>query len=182
MTRSEASPTPPRSASATLIAGRVLCVGDDVNTDLIIPGPYCLQTDPAALGPHCLEGIRPGFVSGVQPGDVLVAGENFGGGSSREHAVLALMGAGFAAVIAASFARIFFRNAINLGLPAVTCPQAVAVARNGDVCRINLNQGTVEMRGRTFQAQPFPPFILEILQRGGLMSWVAARIEQRSER
>lgn len=156
-------------------------MGDDINTDLIIPGQYGLLTDPAALGPHCLEGVEPGFAARVQPGDVLVAGENFGGGSSREHAVLALQGAGFAAVIAASFARIFFRNAINLGLPAITCPEAVAVAQDGAFCRVDLAQGTVELADRTFHAQPFPPFILEILQRGGLMAWVAARIGQRDE-
>ncbi len=164
------------------IRGRVHRVGDHVNTDLIIPGKYCLTTSRERLGPHCLEGWEPRFARRVRLGDVLVAGENFGGGSSREHAVLALQGAGFHAVIAAGFARIFFRNAINLGLPVLVCPDAVAQAVDGELVEIDAGQGRILLDGQVFRAEPYPPFLQEILAHGGLMPYVVARARGGSSR
>ncbi len=164
------------SVTLPTIRGRVHRVGDHVNTDLIIPGKYCLTTSRERLGPHCLEGWEPGFARRIRPGDVLVAGENFGGGSSREHAVLALQGAGIHAVIARSFARIFFRNAINLGLPVLVCPEAAVRATDGDPVEIDVGQGRILLRDQAFRAEPYPPFLQEILAHGGLMPYVVARL------
>src|SRR5205814_1433071 len=127
------SPTRDPTCNRGALMPRAWKLGDDVNTDLIIPGRHNLTTDPAELGRHALCEARPDFAPGVRPGDVIVAGTNFGCGSSREHAPLALRGAGIACVVAASFARIFFRNAVNLGLPILVCPTARAVAEGADV-------------------------------------------------
>jgi 3-isopropylmalate dehydratase small subunit len=152
--------------------GHAWIYGDNVDTDVIIPARYLLTSDPAELGKHCMEDLDPGFVSAVQPGDVIVAGGNFGCGSSREHAPLAIKGAGVSAVIAASFARIFFRNAINVGLPILECPEAVAAAHQGDTLQVDLASGHIEnvTTGQSFQAQPYPDSILQIIAAGGLIN------------
>ncbi|MGH2699950.1 MAG: 3-isopropylmalate dehydratase small subunit [Actinomycetota bacterium] len=157
--------------------GRAWKYGDSVDTDVIIPARYLTTTDPAELAAHALEDLDPGFASGVQPGDVIVAGSNFGCGSSREHAPVALKGAGVGAVVASSFARIFFRNAINTGLPILTCPELVEVTETGDELVIDVADGVVEnlTRRATFEPEPLPDFILEIVDCGGLAEWVKRR-------
>jgi len=157
--------------------GRAWCYGDSVDTDVIIPARYLTSTDEQELAEHALEDLDPGFVSAVQPGDVVVAGSNFGCGSSREHAPIALKGAGVGAVVARSFARIFFRNAINTGLAIVTCPQLVDVTDTGDEIEVDVVNGLVTnvTKGQSFQAEPLPDFILEIVECGGLVEWVKRR-------
>jgi 3-isopropylmalate/(R)-2-methylmalate dehydratase small subunit len=152
--------------------------GDDVDTDVIIPAQYLTSSDEKELGLHALEGLDPGFADEVRAGDVVVAGRNFGCGSSREHAPLALRGAGVSVVVATSFARIFFRNAINTGLPVLVCPEAVEATETGDDLDIDVSSGTIfnatkEMR---FAARPHPEFVLEIIERGGLVPWVRERL------
>ena len=145
--------------------------GRDVDTDVIIPARYLNTSDPAELAKHCLEDLDATFVERVSPGDILVAEENFGCGSSREHAPIAIKAAGVDAVIAKSFARIFYRNAINTGLAILECPEAVDAIKAADVVSVDTGTGTVtdETTGATFQAQPFPPFIAEIIEAGGLV-------------
>jgi 3-isopropylmalate/(R)-2-methylmalate dehydratase small subunit len=157
--------------------GRAWCYGDSVDTDVIIPARYLTSTDEQELAAHALEDLDPGFVSAVQPGDVVVAGSNFGCGSSREHAPIALKGAGVGAVVARSFARIFFRNAINTGLAIVTCPQLVDVTDTGDEIEVDVVNGLVTnlTKGQSFEAEPLPDFILEIVECGGLVEWVKRR-------
>ena len=152
--------------------------GDNVDTDVIIPARYLTATEPAELAKFCLEDLDPGFVGRVRAGDVIVAGRNFGSGSSREHAPLAIKGAGVACVVAASFARIFFRNAINVGLPIVECPGAADGAETGDSYRVDLEAGVVEnvSRGTHLEATPLPDFMQDILRAGGLMPWVKRRL------
>ncbi|GAC1451013.1 MAG: hypothetical protein PVSMB4_10500 [Ktedonobacterales bacterium] len=152
--------------------GRAWVLGDNVDTDVIIPARYLMTSDPAELGKHCMEDLDPSFASTVRPGDVLVAGHNFGCGSSREHAPLAIKGAGVSAVIAASFARIFFRNAINIGLAILECPEAIAATHTGDQLRVDLATGRIEnvATGETYQAQSYPESILRIIAAGGLIA------------
>ncbi len=147
--------------------------GDDVNTDEIIPARYLNSTDPAELAPHCMEDADPEFAGKAEPGDIVVAGRNFGCGSSREHAPLALKGFGISCVIAESFARIFFRNAINTGLPIAECPEAAKEAQEGDVTEIDFKEGTVRnlTRDRTYCFPPFPEEISRIIDAGGLMAF-----------
>jgi len=149
--------------------------GDNVDTDVIIPARYLTSTEPEELAKHAMEDLDPEFVGRVEPGDVIVAGRNFGSGSSREHAPLAIKGAGISCIVATSFARIFYRNAINVGLPIVVCPGAADGAATGDTFRVDLEGGVVEnaTRGTTLRASPLPPFMKEILDAGGLMPWVA---------
>lgn len=146
--------------------------GRDVDTDVIIPARYLNTSDPAELAGHCLEDLDASFVDNVRKGDVLVAEENFGCGSSREHAPIAIKAAGVDVVIAKSFARIFYRNAINTGLAIMECPEAVDAISQGDVVDVDADSGTIvdETTGQTFQAQPFPPFIREIIEAGGLIN------------
>ncbi|TPG53512.1 3-isopropylmalate dehydratase small subunit [Roseomonas nepalensis] len=151
------------------IEGLVHRVGDHVDTDVIIPGRYLTLRDRAQLGPHCLEGLDPGFAARVGPGDVLVAGRNFGSGSSREHAILALQGAGIAAVVAASVARIFFRNAINLALPVMVCPEAAAALREGEAVELDPVSGRIAQGGREWQAAALAGEVAAILAAGGLV-------------
>jgi 3-isopropylmalate/(R)-2-methylmalate dehydratase small subunit len=157
--------------------GRAWRYGDNVDTDVIIPARYLTTTDPTELSAHALEDLDANFAASVRPGDVVVAGSNFGCGSSREHAPVALKGAGVSAVVASSFARIFFRNAINTGLPIVTCPELVEVTEAGDELVIDVSGGTVEniTRGVRFEPEPLPAFILEIVDCGGLVEWVKRR-------
>ena len=152
--------------------GRAWVYGSNIDTDVIIPARYLLTADPAILASHCMEDIDSSFVSGVEPGDVIVAGSNFGCGSSREHAPIAIKGAGIAAVIAVSFARIFYRNAINIGLPILECPEAAAAIKAGDRIRVDLAAGRIEnvTTGETFQAQSYPPSIMAIIEAGGLIN------------
>lgn len=154
--------------------------GDDVDTDVIVPARYLTSSDPAELASHCMEDIDPGFASGVRKGDVMVAGDNFGCGSSREHAPIAIKASGVLCVIAASFARIFYRNAINIGLPILECPEAAADARAGDDLSVDLASGVIVnlSRGTSYAAAPFPPFMRAIIDSGGLMAYVAAKLEK----
>lgn len=145
---------------------------DNVDTDVIIPARYLNTPDAKELAAHCMEDIDPDFVKKVQPGDIMVGGANFGCGSSREHAPLAIKTAGVSCVIAATFARIFYRNAINIGLPILECPAASEAIQAGDKVHVDFDTGKItdETTGLTFQAQPFPPFIQEIIKAGGLMN------------
>ena len=145
---------------------------DNVDTDVIIPARYLNTPDAKELAAHCMEDIDPEFVKKVQPGDIMVGGANFGCGSSREHAPLAIKTAGVSCVIAATFARIFYRNAINIGLPILECPAASEAIQAGDKVYVDFDTGVItdETTGQTFQAQPFPPFIQEIIKAGGLMN------------
>ena len=145
--------------------------GDNVDTDVIIPARYLNAPDEKSLASHCMEDIDAQFSSTVEPGDIMVAGANFGCGSSREHAPVAIKAAGISVVIAKSFARIFYRNSINIGLPIMECPEAVDAISAGDTVSVDFTTGLItdETTGKTFQAEPFPPFIQKIIADGGLM-------------
>ena len=149
--------------------------GDNVDTDVIIPARYLNTQDPRELAAHCMEDIDKTFVRNVQVGDIMVGGWNFGCGSSREHAPLAIQTSGIACVIAKSFARIFYRNSINIGLPILECPEAAEEIRPGDRVEVDFDTGVIrdETQGKSWQAQPFPPFIQRIIQAGGLMKALA---------
>jgi len=159
--------------------GRVWVFGDNIDTDGIIPARYLTTFDAKELGAHCMEDVDPEFSSKVKPGDVLVAGKNFGCGSSREHAVLAIKGAGIAAVLAESFARIFFRNAINTGLLVLEADGVRGVFDAGDIVRVDVKSGTIvnETKGRSLTAKPVPAFIQEILDAGGLMEYAKKKLQ-----
>lgn len=154
------------------VHGRVHKYGSDVDTDVIIPARYLNTASAQELAKHCMEDLDRDFVKNVQKGDIIVAEDNFGCGSSREHAPLAIKTSGVSLVIANSFARIFYRNAINIGLPILECPDAVAEIAAGDVVSCDLSKGTItnETTGKTFTAQPFPPFIQAIIDAGGLLA------------
>ncbi len=160
-----------------MLRGRAHVFGDDVNTDVIIPAAYLNTFDPNILREHVMEGVRPGFISEVRQGDILVAGDNFGCGSSREHAPLAIKGAGISAVVASSFARIFFRNAINIGLPALVVKESKRIAE-GDELEVLLEDGEVRdiTQGFTLRFEPLPPFLIEILSDGGLLEHARKRM------
>ena len=152
--------------------GPVFKYGDNIDTDVIIPARYLNTQSPAELAAHCMEDIDKTFVTRVKAGDIMVGGENFGCGSSREHAPVAIKAAGIDCVIAKSFARIFYRNAINIGLPIMECPEAVDAINNGDVVEVDADTGVIadKTTDQTFQAQPFPPFLQEIIEEGGLVA------------
>ncbi len=145
---------------------------DNVNTDEIIPARYLNDSTPAALAAHCMEDIDKSFVSKVKPGDIIVAEKNFGCGSSREHAPIAIKASGVSCVIACDFARIFFRNCINIGLPILECPEAAHDAKSGDIIDVDLASGMIknETKNKTYSVPPFPPEIRAIIARGGLLS------------
>lgn len=151
--------------------GKVFKYGDNVDTDVIIPARYLNIADPKELSTHAMEDIDADFVKNMHPGDIVVATRNFGCGSSREHAPLAIKTAGISVVIAKSFARIFYRNSINIGLPIMECPEAVDAISAGDTVSMDFDTGVItdETTGKTFQAEPFPPFIQKIIADGGLM-------------
>lgn len=149
--------------------GLVHRFGDDVNTDVILPGRYLTLRTPQDLGRHCLEGLDPGFVGRVKPGDILAVGRNFGCGSSREHAVIALKAAGVSAIVAHSAARIFFRNAVNLGLPVLLCPQAAEGLAEGQSARIALDTMEIAQGSHLWQAPPLGDEVRAILAAGGLV-------------
>lgn len=162
------------------LAGKVHKYGDDIDTDVIFPGKYLSITEPREMAPHCLEGIDPEFSRRVRPGDVVVAGDNFGSGSSREQAPLALIHAGVACVVARSFARIFYRNAINLGLPILVSPEAVSACATGDAISIDLDHGRIVVGGQTFQAAPFPSELQQLMAAGGLVAYVRQELARRA--
>ena len=166
-----------------ILRGRAWVFGDDVDTDVIIPARRLVSGDEAVLGRYCMEGADPEFAARVSPGDIIVAGENFGCGSSREHAPLAIRGAGCSCVIASSFARIFFRNAINTGLPIFECPEAAASAREGDEIEVDPAAGVIVNRrnGGTYQVAPFPQFLQELVRRGGLAPYVREELARRRQ-
>ena len=151
--------------------GPVFKYGDNIDTDVIIPARYLNTQSPAELAAHCMEDIDKTFVTRVKAGDIMVGGENFGCGSSREHAPVAIKAAGIDCVIAKSFARIFYRNSINIGLPIMECPEAVDAIEAGDTVRVDFDTGVItdETNGKVFHAEPFPPFIQNIISAGGLM-------------
>ena len=151
--------------------------GDNVDTDVIIPARHLNDPSPAALASHCMEDIDAGFAKTVESGDVVVAGANFGCGSSREHAPLALKSCGVKCVIAQSFARIFYRNALNIGFPILECPEAARAIQPGDEVKVDFQSGIIEdvTQQRAFQAAPFPAFIDGIIQNGGLLNSLKAR-------
>ncbi len=151
--------------------GRVHKYGDNIDTDVIIPARYLNTAASDELAAHCMEDIDRDFVNKVQPGDIMVAEKNFGCGSSREHAPIAIKACGISCVIASTFARIFYRNSINIGLPIMECPQAAADIKDGDVVCVDYDTGVItnETTGKTYQAEPFPPFIQNIIKKGGLI-------------
>ena len=159
-------------------SGTVHKYGRDVDTDVIIPARYLNTSDPKELAAHCLEDLDKEFVHKVKPGDILVAEENFGCGSSREHAPIAIKNAGIDCVIAKSFARIFYRNSINTGLAIMECPEAVDGINAGDTVSVDADTGTIvdETTGKTYHAQAFPPFITAILEAGGLVPRTQAKL------
>ena len=158
--------------------GRAHTFGAHIDTDQIIPAKYLVTTDPQVLGEHCMENNDPEFAKRVQPGDVIVAGVNFGCGSSREHAPISIRGCGVRAVIAKSFARIFFRNAINLGLPVLECPEAVDAITAGDEIEVDLATGKIRnlTTEEVFVAKPYEPFMLEIINAGGLVEYTKQKL------
>ncbi|KKM11711.1 3-isopropylmalate dehydratase [Clostridiales bacterium PH28_bin88] len=160
--------------------GRTWKFGNDVDTDAIIPARYLNTIDPAELARHCMEDADPAFPEKVRAGDIIVAGKNFGCGSSREHAPVAIKAAGVACVIAHSFARIFYRNAINIALPIFESPEAAEVISEGDQVRVDAESGIITnlTKNQTYQATPFPAFMRELMQAGGLMPYVAERVKR----
>ena len=154
--------------------GTVFKFGDNVDTDVIIPARYLNSSDPAELAKHCMEDIDKEFVNQVKKGDIIVADKNFGCGSSREHAPIAIKAAGVSCVIAETFARIFYRNAINIGLPIIECPEASRGIEAGDEVEIDFDSGIIYNRtkGTQFQGQAFPPFMQKIIAEGGLINYI----------
>lgn len=152
--------------------GKVYKYGNNVDTDVIIPARYLNIADETELATHCMEDIDADFVKKVSAGDIMVAGENFGCGSSREHAPLVIKVSGVSCVIASTFARIFYRNAINIGLPILECPEASSKIEDGDEVSVDFNSGIITnlTKNETYQAQPFPSFIQDIINAGGLMA------------
>jgi 3-isopropylmalate/(R)-2-methylmalate dehydratase small subunit len=164
-----------------ILKGQVHKYGANVDTDVIIPARYLNVSDPLELAKHCMEDIDAQFLKKMKPGDIIVADTNFGCGSSREHAPLAIKTAGISCVIAKSFARIFFRNAINIGLPLLESTEAVDNTRNGDTLEADLSTGKITniTNGKTFSAKPYPEFMSELINAGGLVDYTKKRLAQR---
>ena len=162
-----------------MVQGKVFQYGDNVDTDVIIPARYLNVSEAAHLAAHCMEDIDKDFVKNVKAGDIIVAHKNFGCGSSREHAPIAIKASGVSCVIASSFARIFYRNSINIGLPIIECPKAAEEIQAGDEVQVDFATGVITdlTTGKTYQAQPFPESIQNIIDAGGLMKMVAARVK-----
>jgi 3-isopropylmalate/(R)-2-methylmalate dehydratase small subunit len=171
--------------TATVLRGRAWRFGDNVDTDQIIPAKYAIfSLDEQKLGEHAMEGVpgnEDGWSRNVGPGDIIVAGSNFGCGSSREIAPIAIRGAGISCVIADSYARIFFRNAINLGYPILQSPPAAEAVEAGDELEVDLEEGLIRnfTKGDEYRAEPFPQFMTELMRMGGLVPWVRRRLEER---
>jgi 3-isopropylmalate/(R)-2-methylmalate dehydratase small subunit len=161
--------------------GRAHKVGDHIDTDAIIPAPFLVTTDPMELGRHCMAGLEPDWIKRVAPGDIIVAGENFGCGSSREHAPIAIKGAGIDVVAAKSFARIFYRNAFNMGLILLEIGEAAQAIADGDQLEVDVERGVIRNTTRSDEivCQPVPPFMRDILDAGGLVGYVRARLQGR---
>ena len=157
-----------------MVTGKVYKYGDNVDTDVIIPARYLNAPSPEELAKHCMEDIDPAVAGKVQPGDIMVGGANFGCGSSREHAPIAIRACGVRCVIAASFARIFYRNSLNIGFPILECPEAAAAIQSGDQVSVDFDTGVIvdETTGARFQATAFPPFIQGIIREGGLLPYL----------
>ncbi len=166
-----------------MVKGTVFHYGDNVDTDVIIPARYLNAPSPEELAKHCMEDIDAAYATSVKPGDIMVGGWNFGCGSSREHAPIAIQASGAACVIAASFARIFYRNAINIGFPILECPAAAEAIQAGDTVSVEFATGVItdETTGQVFQANGFPPFIEEIIRCGGLLKYLKARQAEQGE-
>ena len=166
-----------------MVTGKVFKFGDNVDTDVIIPARYLNAPSPAELAQHCMEDIDAEFVKKVSKGDIMVGGANFGCGSSREHAPIALQASGIECVIAASFARIFYRNAINIGFPILECPEAAASIKEGDQVSVDYATGIIvnETTGEKFQAAAFPEFVGNIIGKGGLLKYLKARQDAKEE-
>jgi 3-isopropylmalate dehydratase small subunit len=160
------------------IRGKAWKFGDDVNTDVILPARYLTLSDPDLLAEHCMEDADPEFAGRVKSGELIVGGKNFGCGSSREHAPIAIKAVGISCVIAQSFARIFYRNAFNVGLPILECPEAAEAIEAGDDVEVDLEKGVIinHARQETFRAQPVPPFMHKLLQAGGLIPYVQGKM------
>jgi 3-isopropylmalate dehydratase small subunit len=152
--------------------GKVWKFGDDIDTDVIIPARYLNSSDPAYLGQHCMEAISPDFAKRVAKGDIIVAGKNFGCGSSREHAPVAIKAAGISCVVAKSFARIFFRNAINTGLPLFEAPEVIELVEEGDEIEIDADSGRIVLKEKEFRIPEYPEFLQKIITAGGLMNYI----------
>ena len=163
-----------------MVSGKVFKYGDNVDTDVIIPARYLNAPSPEELAKHCMEDIDASFATMVKPGDIMVGGANFGCGSSREHAPISIRACGVRCVIAASFARIFYRNSINIGFPILECPEAAAAINNGDTVSVDFATGKIvdETTGETFQAVALPPFIEKIVEYNGLLPYLKARMEK----
>ena len=159
-----------------MLKGKVFKFGDDIDTDIIVPATYLSTFDPAELAKHCMEYTSPDFYRSVKPGDIIVAGKNFGCGSSREHAPIAIKGCGVSIVIAKSFARIFYRNALNIGLYILECPEAADAISEGDEVQVDVDTGEITdvTTGAKFKAAPFPKFIQNIIECGGLVHAIKA--------
>ncbi|VEN74624.1 3-isopropylmalate dehydratase small subunit [Candidatus Desulfarcum epimagneticum] len=156
--------------------GHAWTFGDDIDTDAIVPAAYLNSSDPGEFSKYCMEGARPGFARLIAPGDIIAAGKNFGSGSSREHAPMALKAAGIACVAAVSFARIFYRNAFNIGLPILECREAKKI-NEGDLLKIDFDQGRIanETSGETYRTHPIPPFMRSLLESGGLIRHIMSQ-------
>ncbi len=165
-----------------MVSGKVFKYGDNVDTDVIIPARYLNAPSPEELAKHCMEDIDASFATTVKPGDIMVGGANFGCGSSREHAPISIRACGVRCVIAASFARIFYRNAINIGFPILECPEAAAAIQNGDTVSVDFATGKIidETTGETFQAVALPPFIEKIVEHNGLLPYLKARMDAKA--
>jgi len=163
-----------------ILRGQAWTFGDDVDTDVIIPARYLNTFDPHELALHCMEDADPDFAKNVQPGDFIVAGKNFGCGSSREHAPIALKATGISGIIAVSFARIFFRNAMNTGLPIWESPEAACAIGKGDLVLVKGREGVIELpeKKETYQAAPLPEFIQQLISNGGLVNYVRKKLSR----
>ena len=163
-----------------MVSGKVFKYGDNVDTDVIIPARYLNAPSPEELAKHCMEDIDASFATTVKPGDIIVGGANFGCGSSREHAPISIRACGVRCVIAASFARIFYRNSINIGFPILECPEAAAAIQNGDTVSVDFATGKIvdETTGESFLAVALPPFIEKIVEHNGLLPYLKARMEK----
>ena len=163
----------------TILKGKAWVYGDNVDTDVIIPARYLVTSDERSLAAHCMEDIDASYAGGVVKGDMIVAGNNFGCGSSREHAPIAIKGSGASCVIARSFARILYRNAINIGLPILECAETGRIAKD-DIIEVDLAKGTITnmTKGETYNAKPFPKFLQNLIGLGGLVPYVRARLSE----
>lgn len=161
-----------------MFKGKAIKYGNNVDTDVIIPARYLNTSEPKELAAHCMEDLDAGFKDKVQPGDIMVAGKNFGCGSSREHAPIAIKASGISCVIAESFARIFYRNAINIGLPILECPEAARDINDGDQIEVDVASGTITdiTTGKTYKSAPFPEFMQQIMAADGLINYVKQKV------